>query len=225
MTIKGRETRELTSISYWKLSGIVMFLLALSFLYVNNAICFVNASGDIKILEVVPCDMLGNPKYSFEIGKIACFKVSIDYSGAITENVLLSANVYDSTGVAQGIVWSNITLSSGASTFILNLAIPKSAHIGQALVYVNVYNDLPRNAGFPLCPESSATFQLFILGDVSGPIPYVPDGKVNVMDIVAILSKYATTPSSPNWNPNMDLNKDGVVNMRDLNIVLMNITP
>ena len=186
-----------------------------------------NASGNLNILGVVPCDVSGNPKYSFEIGKMAYFKVSVEYLGSVNRNVLLSANIYDSTGATQGIAWSNVTLFSGVSVFILNLPIPKSAHVGQAFVYVGASSDFPRNMGFPLCPESSVTFQLapqVLLGDVTGPVPNVPDGKVNMMDVAAVIAKYGTTPSSPNWNPNMDLNKDGVVGMRDLYIVLSNTT-
>ena len=217
----------MNSISYWKRSGVILILLAISLLGASSAICISNASGNLNILEVVPCDVFGNPKHSFEIGKIAYFKVSVEYLGSINKNVLLSANVYDSTGATQGIAWSNVTLFSEVSVFILNLPIPKSAHAGQAFIYVGVYCEFPRNMGFPLCPEFSATFQLVsqvLLGDVTGPVPNVPDGKVNMMDVAAVIAKFGTTPSSSNWNPNMDLNKDGVVGMRDLYIVLSSLT-
>ncbi|MCJ7761687.1 dockerin type I domain-containing protein [Candidatus Bathyarchaeota archaeon] len=217
----------MNSISYCKLSGVIVFLLTISLFGAISSICIVNASGDLNILEVVPCDVSGNPKTSFEIGKIAYFKVSIEYLGSVNKNVLLSANVYDSTGTTQGISWSNVTLFSKSSVFILNMPIPKSAHVGQAFVYVGAYSGFPCNMGFPLCPEFSATFQLVsqvLLGDVTGPVPNVPDGKVNMMDVSAVIAKFGTTPSSSNWNPNMDLNKDGVVGMRDLYIVLSSLT-
>jgi hypothetical protein len=213
----------LNAVSYWKLSGIIIFLLTTSLLGARSAICLANASGNLNVLEVVPCDATGNPKYSIEIGKMAYFKVSVEYLGSVNENVLLSANVYDSTGATQGIAWSNVTLFPEVSVFILNLPIPKSAHVGQAFVYVDAYSEFPRNMGFPLCPELSATFQLVpqvLLGDVTGPVPNVPDGKVNIMDVAAVIAKFGTTPSSSSWNPNMDLNKDGVVGIRDLFIVL-----
>lgn len=206
---------------------LVLFAIIVSFLAAKPVTYTVNGSGSLTILSVVPCDVSGNPKYSFELGKVVNFKVTIDCSGSGMANVLLCANVYDLSGAPQGSVWSNVTVSSGSSSFVLGMTIPKSAEVGNAAVYVGAYTDWPQNSGFPLCPEVSAVFQIVpraLLGDVTGPIPNVPDGKVNMMDIAAVISKFGTTPSSPNWNPNMDLNKDGAVNFRDLFIVLSNIT-
>jgi len=206
---------------------LVLFAIIVSFLAVRPVTYTVNGSGSLTILSVVPCDVSGNPKYSFELGKVVNFKVTIDCSGSGMANVLLCANVYDLSGAPQGSAWSNVTVSSGSSSFVLGMTIPKSAEVGNAAVYVDAYTDWPQNNGFPLCPEVSAVFQIVpraLLGDVTGPIPNVPDGKVNMMDIAAVISKFGTTPSSPNWNPNMDLNKDGAVNFRDLFIVLSNIT-
>ena len=206
---------------------LVLFAIIVSFFAMKPVAYTVNGSGSLTILSVVPCDVSGNPKYSFELGKVANFKVTIDSSGSGMANVLLCANVYDLSGAPQGSAWSNVTVSSGSSSFVLGMTIPKSAEVGNAAVYVGAYTDWPQNSGFPLCPEVSAVFQIApraLLGDVTGPIPNVPDGKVNMMDIAAVISKFGTTPSSPNWNPNMDLNKDGAVNLRDLYIVLSNIT-
>jgi len=205
----------------------VLFAIIVSFLAMKPVTYTVNGSGSLTILSVVPCDVSGNPKYSFELGKVVNFKVTIDCSGSGIANVLLYANVYDLSNAPQGFTWSNVSVSSGNSFFVLSMTIPQSAQVGNAAVYVGAYTDWPQNSGFPLCPEVSAVFQIApraLLGDVTGPIPNVPDGKVNMMDIAAVISKFGTTPSSPNWNPNMDLNKDGAVNLRDLYIVLSNIT-
>ena len=206
---------------------LVLFAIIVSFFAMKPVAYTVNGSGSLTILSVVPCDVSGNPKYSFELGKVANFKVTIDSSGSGMANVLLCANVYDLSDAPQGFTWSNVSVSSGNSFFILSMTIPQSAAVGNAAVCVGAYTDWPQNGGFPLCPEVSAVFQIVpraLLGDVTGPVPNVPDGKVNMMDIAAVISKFGTTPSSPNWNPNLDLNKDGAVNLRDLYIVLSNIT-
>jgi len=58
--------------------------------------------------------------------------------------------------------------------------------------------------------------------DVSGPTLGVPDGVCNMRDIGYMCSKFGTTPSSPNWNPNCDVTgptpktPDNIVNMRDI---------
>jgi hypothetical protein len=61
-----------------------------------------------------------------------------------------------------------------------------------------------------------------ILGDVSGEQVGIPDGKVDMRDIGYLLTLFNTRPSSPNWNPNVDINKDGVVDMRDVGIAAHN---
>jgi thermitase len=55
-------------------------------------------------------------------------------------------------------------------------------------------------------------------GDVSGQTFGVPDGRVDMRDIGAICNNFMSTPSSPEWNPNLDVNDDGVVNMREIGI-------
>ena len=45
------------------------------------------------------------------------------------------------------------------------------------------------------------------------------DGKCHIADYLALHRAYGSTPSSPNWNPNADLNKDGIVNFKDCRIL------
>jgi hypothetical protein len=227
VSVRGKEKSALKLRFVVTALTLVLFAIIVSFLAMKPVTYTVNGSGSLTILSVVPCNVSGNPKYSFELGEIVNFKVTIACSGSGMTNVLLCANIYDLSDAPQGVAWSNVTVSSGNSFFILSMTIPKSAEVGNAAVYVGAYTDWPQNSGFPLCPEVSAVFQIVpraLLGDVTGPIPNVPDGKVNMMDIAAVISKLGTMPSSPNWNPNMDLNKDGAVNLRDLYIVLSNIT-
>lgn len=61
-----------------------------------------------------------------------------------------------------------------------------------------------------------------IPGDVSGEQLGVPDGKVDMRDIQYLIMLFMTKPSSSNWNPNADVNNDAVINMRDINIALLN---
>ena len=54
------------------------------------------------------------------------------------------------------------------------------------------------------------------LGDVSR------DGAVDFEDESIMRDAFGSTPGSPNWNPDCDLNKDGIVDTYDLNTVSMN---
>jgi hypothetical protein len=58
-------------------------------------------------------------------------------------------------------------------------------------------------------------------GDVSGPTVGVYDGTTNMRDINYTIILFNTKPSSPNWNPNADVNGDAVVNMRDIQIEIL----
>jgi hypothetical protein len=60
----------------------------------------------------------------------------------------------------------------------------------------------------------SKTFQVILLGDL------VKDGLINMKDIVACINLFFTTPNSPNWNPDADIDKSGRVDMKDIVFVV-----
>ncbi len=60
------------------------------------------------------------------------------------------------------------------------------------------------------------TVHLGVPGDVSSTVPGVYDGKVDMKDIAYLVSLFNTKPSSLNWQPNADVNNDGVCNMKDI---------
>jgi len=45
------------------------------------------------------------------------------------------------------------------------------------------------------------------------------DGQVNVVDLTMVSLAYGTLEGEPGYNPDADLNNDGIVDMRDLRIV------
>jgi len=211
---------------FWTILIAVVLTLSIGLMFKSSAFT-VSGSGSLNIASVISCDASGNPQNSFGPGKNVYLNITVDYSGTNSEYVLLTANVYDIGNHPLGVAYSNVSISQGESSVILSLPIPKSATIGNATAYVDAYSDWPMNGGLPLCPEVSIVFLIdppVLLGDVTGPAG-VPDGRVNMMDIVAIIAHFGTKPSSPNWNPIMDLNKDGVVNIRDVAIALSNFTP
>jgi parallel beta-helix repeat protein len=57
-------------------------------------------------------------------------------------------------------------------------------------------------------------------GDVSSATPGVYDGTTNMRDIAYMIKLLDTKPNSPNWNPNADINDDGIVNMGDIAIAI-----
>ncbi|MCW3980369.1 MAG: dockerin type I domain-containing protein [Candidatus Bathyarchaeota archaeon] len=55
-----------------------------------------------------------------------------------------------------------------------------------------------------------------VIGDING------DQSVDIFDIVEIASVYDTTPSDSEWNPQADLNEDGIINIFDITISARN---
>ena len=57
-------------------------------------------------------------------------------------------------------------------------------------------------------------------GDVSSTTPGVYDGITNMKDIAYLVSLFQTKPNKSNWDPNADVNNDGVVDMKDIAIAV-----
>lgn len=64
------------------------------------------------------------------------------------------------------------------------------------------------------------TVRVYLTGDVSGNRSGVRDNMTNMRDIQYLILLFNTTPTSSNWTVDADLNGDGRVNMRDINIVI-----
>jgi parallel beta-helix repeat protein len=59
-------------------------------------------------------------------------------------------------------------------------------------------------------------------GDISGPTQGVYDGKCDMRDINYLIGKFNGKPGDPKWAPNADVNNDNVINMRDIQIAILN---
>ena len=119
-----------------------------------------HVSFEIEFVEVISCDLTGNPKDIFEIGTMAYFKVIVNNTSPEPADVLITVNVYDAYVATIGVASFQGTIPQGESVFILDLPIPTSAHIGSATIYASVFTDWPHLGGIPYCPERSATFEI-----------------------------------------------------------------
>lgn len=118
--------------------------------------------GNITIVDVVPCDMMGDPKGSFQIGTKPYFNVTVRNDGTEWKNAAITINAYDGNTVPlPGVPTIIGSVGPGVETHIAGVnEIPTWAYIGTGMVYANVFTDLPRDGGVSYCPEKSATFQI-----------------------------------------------------------------
>jgi len=120
--------------------------------------------GNISITEVVPCDMGGNPKNSFNKNTFAYFNVTVNNSGTTWENAMISINTYNINNRPFGIAAITAPISPGPTTWWMqSISIPDWVSSGTGAVYASVFTDSPQVGGVAYCPEGSATYQ--IVGD------------------------------------------------------------
>jgi hypothetical protein len=69
-----------------------------------------------------------------------------------------------------------------------------------------------------------------MVGDLSGLIPFIPDGKCDIRDIALVAKAFGSTPDTPLWNPNCDITgrfygvPDGKIDIRNIALVAKNWT-
>jgi len=231
----------------------------------------------LAILALTPCDSLGNPRYSFNRGDSAFFRINVTNRASNTYyGVLIYLTIVYSN---KAPFWSSLAyngsyIDPGQTIKITTSAIiiPSNAVTGNTTVYANVYNKLPKKGGYAYCPEKSAYFSIgtggplppppptssqftleialdkilvmlgnytvygtvlysyyftstttwfkvILLGDITSLTYLVPDGKVNMLDIGLVATRFGKTRTSPGWVPQADLYPDGKINMIDVGIV------
>lgn len=115
----------------------------------------------IEIVELTACDESGHAVNGFPVATTAYFKIIVQSTSLEAEEILLTVNVYDSSGTAIGVISFSGPIGSGTTTFRPGFPIPETASVGTATVYVNILTDWPHLGGVPYCPEESTTFEVF----------------------------------------------------------------
>jgi hypothetical protein len=97
-----------------------------------------------------------------------------------------------------------------------------SAHLGETIPLIirgKLYEDL---GGTPIQGQDYVWIlkqQKFLKGDITGSVLGVPDGKVDVKDVVLIASLYGAVYPDGKYNPDFDLNNDLRIDSRDCVVV------
>ena len=118
--------------------------------------------GNITIVDVVPCNNLGQPKDTFEKGELAYFIVTVRNNGTESKNVTITINTYDSNmAPLPSVPSTKIPVApSTEGDFLASIFIPDWAKAGTGKVYASALTLMPKQGGVPYCPEASATFNI-----------------------------------------------------------------
>jgi hypothetical protein len=93
--------------------------------------------------------------------------------------------------------------------YALKLKTPSIyAFLGNYTVYASTFY-------YPYATSATTQFKVFLRGDLTGPSG-LPDGKCDIIDVAFVAVAYGTRPGDPNWNPQADLNSDGIINIIDV---------
>jgi len=170
--------------------------------------------------------------YTIEANRTAALSTSIQVptSGA-SGGTLVFASIFDDN-VAQG---GAAYCPEFATSFYIASSTPSAPSQPE---HFNIAFNLPRTnvklgdytitarTKYQLTLATDAkSFEVILLGDVSGIVPGVPDGKVDMRDIGFVTRLYGTREGDPNWEPTANLYVDQgvqVINMRDIGIVCNN---
>jgi hypothetical protein len=142
-----------------------------------------------------------NNGYAYSPEKVAAFQITLPTASTST----LSANELAST-TSVG-TYNTTFQTSPYGGMIGNYTVHAASHYSYYLI------------------TNQTTFTVRLIGDITGSIYGVPDGKVDVKDVSLVARAYGSKPGQPNWNPLADITgaeylvPDGKVDVRDVSLV------
>jgi hypothetical protein len=158
---------------------------------------------DIAIIQVTPSKTVVGAGYSVNIS------VLVENQGTKTET--FSVNVYYNSSLIDTI--TNVTLTAGSNVTLTSTWNTTEVNYGNYTIsaealLVHTITDTD--------PVDNLHIDGFIIvsipGDING------DGIVNVFDLITLCEAYSSALNTLNWNPEADINNDGVIDTLDVNI-------
>jgi hypothetical protein len=189
----------------------------------------------VQILDVYTCDQNGNRWSLFNPGDIAYVNVTIRNVDVVTKHVLFALYVQSGANTPLYAYYPG-QVDIGAGSTIQNifpLLLPDDSRSGLARIFASLFTDTPVNGGNAYCPEKTAEFSI----TTSTPsIPQQPDynnftfilpnrnAKLGNYTIYAVtnFNVIQTAQDIKQFKVILvgDVNKDNVVNMKDIAIAI-----
>lgn len=145
------------------------------------------------------------------------FNVTVQNLGGYFENFTLT--LYANSSVAATL---NLILENGTATTVSPVWNTTGFTYGNYTIKATTSTVQDETNTTNNTFTSTVKVHVGMPGDVSSTTPGTYDGTVNMKDIAYMVALFNTRPTSPNWNPNADVNNDLVVNMKDIAIAIVN---
>jgi hypothetical protein len=167
--------------------------------------CITQAAGTELIIAAT------TPKEIYHPGELVAILGTVwSSAGTAVVNASVGVQIEDPH---NNTVFLDITLSQQDGSFNSSFRLDANSLLGLYQAYISV------SAMGYTSARNETQFTVSMVGDLTGPLPFVPDGKVDIRDIAVVAKCFGSAPGFPGWNPNCDVNDDGKVDIRDISIV------
>jgi hypothetical protein len=191
---------------------------------------------NLQIVNVTPTDGSGAPKYTFSPGDDAGFSVSVKNNGGLYSPAVITLSLVFSNGAPfKLLTMFSGTLAPGqvSTATTWPVSIPGGSVRGQAMAYADIFTDYPKNSGYALSPERSASFNISTNSPRSQPsngfnlgVPVVSSASLplplgNYTAYATCLYGFLFAGAHATFIVKLpgDVNGDGIVNMKDIALV------
>lgn len=175
----------------------------------GHNIAFPHTFGFLQYAGDFSDDVMGYFSYSYSF----CRMRTDMFRRTVVDMKLLELKKALKTDVSSRWPWPRKTLF--LKNYLLNaikLKIDLAMQMYDEMDYLSSYYNI-------IEAERLETYLREITNGIRVPGDIDSDSKCHLEDICAMRKAYGSTPSSPNWNPNADLNKDGIINSEDCHIL------
>ncbi|HUW48319.1 MAG TPA: dockerin type I domain-containing protein [Patescibacteria group bacterium] len=196
----------------------------------------------VQILDLYTSTDTGTPQTLFNRGGTAYVNITVMNVDFVTRHVVIGLYVQGSDNRPLKAFYpsQDDIVANGTIQHLVSLPIPSDAPLGQARLFASLFTDFPPNDGYAYCPERVANFSIGASSPILPQQPEYSNITFNLPRKDCKLGNY-TVYAVANYNVLQtktdtkqfkvvllgDINKDYIINMRDINslIMIFNTTP
>jgi hypothetical protein len=166
---------------------------------------------DIGMVNIVPWKTVVGQGYTIHMN------ITVNNGGDFVESFYIS--VFADPTLIGTIPVSNLSnRTSTVLTFVWNSSGFIYGNFTLTTLAGTVTNETHTSDNTCTYPSS---IHVGVPGDVTSTVTGVYDGRVDIRDVTYLILLFQARPGSSNWNPNADVDDNGVVDIRDITIAIL----